>query len=121
VGEIREKAAGPLRDRERKAARLNAVAKLIAEGADIPPAEPEMRTRGFGSTAVEEFDESKRCTPEDAAAILEEFGLSSGMAKSLKRHLGSPRRPTRADYIAMGVDPAILDRKRPSDSESLPC
>lgn len=54
------------------------------------------------------FDESTRCTPEQAAAILEEFGIKGEQAKSLKAHLGPPRKPTREDYLALGVDPANL-------------
>jgi hypothetical protein len=48
------------------------------------------------------------CTPEAAAAILAEMGLSSAAEQTVKRYLGAPRRPTRADYIAMGVYPADL-------------
>lgn len=49
------------------------------------------------------------CTPEQAAAIMEEFGLRSETRETIRRHLGPPRKPTRQDYIDMGVDPAVLD------------
>lgn len=116
VGEIREKAMEPMRTMERTAARLNRVAKLIEEGADIPPAEPE---KSWDWRNQQEVVEPNRCTPEEAAAILAEFGLKGSTAESLTRHLGAPRKPTRADYIAMGVDPATLDRT--DSSENMPC
>lgn len=50
------------------------------------------------------------CTPEEAARIMTELGLSSTAEETVKRHLGPPRVPTREDYIAMGVDPAVLSR-----------
>lgn len=50
----------------------------------------------------------ERCTPEEAAAILAKYGLSSAAEERVKRRLGRLRMPTRADYIAMGVDPAVL-------------
>lgn len=50
----------------------------------------------------------ERCTEEQAAAIMEEFGLKSESKSKLRQHLGPPRNPTREDYIAMGVDPADI-------------
>lgn len=50
------------------------------------------------------------CSPEQAAAIMDEYGLGTESRQTLKRHIGPPRKPTREDYIAMGVDPALLDR-----------
>ncbi len=41
------------------------------------------------------FNDADRCTPDQAAAILEEFGIRGERAKSLKAHLGPPRNPTR--------------------------
>jgi hypothetical protein len=40
--------------------------------------------------AEREFDESTRCTPEQAAAIIAELGLRSDAAEMASRHLGSP-------------------------------
>lgn len=54
------------------------------------------------------FRDEDRCTPEQAAAILAEFGIKGEQAKKLTNHLGPPRNPTREDYIAMGVDPNNL-------------
>jgi hypothetical protein len=48
------------------------------------------------------------CTPEAAAAILAEMGLSSAAEQTVKRCFGTPRWPTKADYIALGVDPSVL-------------
>ena len=47
------------------------------------------------------------CRPEEARAIMDEVGIPEMDAP--KRTLGPLRKPTRADYIALGVDPAILD------------
>jgi hypothetical protein len=45
--------------------------------------------------------------PEVTAAIKAEFGLGTSEV-SETRHIGTPKMPTRADYIALGVDPANL-------------
>lgn len=120
VGEIREKAAEPLRKLERTAARLRRVAMLIEEGVDVPAAEhPEARP---WNRPIPDFDETQRCTPEQAASVLSEFGLRSGVLNKVAANLGPRRLPTRADYIAMGVDPAFLDRSRTSsESSEMPC
>jgi len=48
------------------------------------------------------------CTPEAAAKIMAEYGISSDSLPKTMRHLGRPKMPTREDYIAMGVDPASI-------------
>lgn len=49
-------------------------------------------------------------TPEQARAICQEEGLPMPkMPSSAPRPKGPARMPTRADYIAMGVDPAVFD------------
>ncbi len=49
------------------------------------------------------------CTPEQAKAILAELAFGTPSAASqLKRHDGPAKSPTRADYIALGVDPGVL-------------
>lgn len=65
----------------------------FARGRCLAPPEPE-------------FD---ACTPEETAQIMAEYGLKTETRAMLRQHLGPPRKPTRADYIALGVDPAILD------------
>lgn len=56
------------------------------------------------------FDERERVTPEQIAEIKAEFGLSTNPYPEQPKPLGTtPRMPTRADYIAMGVDPSVLD------------
>jgi hypothetical protein len=51
------------------------------------------------------------CTPEQAAAIMDEFPqLKAETRAGLTKHLGPPRNPTRADYLAMGVDPEVLGK-----------
>lgn len=50
-------------------------------------------------------------TPEQMAAIKAEFGLATNPYPDAPKPVGvAPRMPTRADYIAMGVDASILDR-----------
>lgn len=69
------------------------------------------RLRELAKASDEAFDESDCCTPEQAAEIIEEMGLTGAAAATARHYLGPPRKPTRADYIALGVDPDILDRK----------
>jgi hypothetical protein len=67
------------------------------------------RLKQLAKASDEAFDESTRCTPEAAAEIMEELGLRTETRAQLRQHLGPPRKPTRQDYIALGVDPATLD------------
>lgn len=108
VAEIRERAEPIVARRRKEAARLDAWARLIASGADIPPAP---RVQPVWSAGPQPFDESTRCTPEQAAAIMAEMGLKSETRELLRQFSGPPRKPTRADYIALGVDPAVLDQE----------
>lgn len=56
------------------------------------------------------FDESERATPEQIAAIKAEVGLTTNPYPEQQKPVGvAPRVPTRADYIAMGIDPTVLD------------
>lgn len=99
--EIRQRAEAETSKRRRIAAQLDAMRRYMESGQPIPEPrrweEPPPR-------------EETPCTPEQAAAIMEELGLKSETRAQLRAHLGPPRKPTREDYIAMGVDPAILDR-----------
>lgn len=52
--------------------------------------------------------EADVCTPEQAAAIMAEFGLSSAMQETVKRHLGPPTMPPKEFYLEMGVEPSVL-------------
>jgi hypothetical protein len=105
VGEIRERADSALRLRQRVASRLQQVADLIASGVDVPAADP---VKSWMSPPEPAFREQDRCSPEDAAQILSELGISSTAAATAKRHLGPLGKPTREDYIALGVDPSSL-------------
>lgn len=80
--------------------------------------EPLMRQRGRRAVRLDDmanasdnvFDEGQRVTPEQIAEIKAEFGLSTNPYPEQPKPLGTtPRMPTRADYIAMGVDPSVLD------------
>lgn len=98
--EIRERADPEVTKRRRIAAQLDAMRRYIESGQPIPdkpkwdhPKEPEQIIP---------------CTEAEAAAIMAEFGLNDRSRAVLRPHLGPPRKPTREDYIAMGVDPATL-------------
>jgi len=47
-------------------------------------------------------------TPEAAAAIIDEFNLRPESTARIVRHEGPPKMPTRADYLAMGIDPDAI-------------
>lgn len=53
-----------------------------------------------------------RCTGQEAAEIIDKEcpWVRQGQEAPVKVHRGPPRMPTRADYIALGVDPAVLDQ-----------
>jgi hypothetical protein len=50
------------------------------------------------------------CTPEQAAEIMAEMGLSSEAKETARKALGPRRTPTRQDYLDMGVAPDVLDQ-----------
>jgi len=81
-------------------------------------ANPMMAQRAIRAHRLEEmarasdevFDESTRCTPEEAAAIKAEFGLVTNPYPEQPKPVGTkPRMPTRDDYLALGVDPSVLN------------
>lgn len=115
VGEIREKAATPLKTRERRAARLRNLANLIAEGVEIPDWQPP----AF-ATPTPAFREEDRCTPEEAAAILKEFGIKSSLGDHLANYLKPEQPKSRADHIAAGREPPPLRPTPPSSWEMMP-
>lgn len=43
------------------------------------------------------------CTPEQAAKIMDEVGLTRQAQATVRRHLGPPRNPTVEDYVEMGL------------------
>lgn len=56
-----------------------------------------------------------RCTPDEARAIMAAHGIAPGADPTRPTRMsggtGIPgRRPSRADYLRMGVDPAVLDQ-----------
>lgn len=114
VSELRELADPKADRRRRELARLDAIERLIASGADVPPAAPV--SRQWPPQEPEPWDEAKRCTPEQAAAIMAEFGLKAETRETLRRHLGPPRMPTAADYAALGVDPADIPNQEMRDA-----
>lgn len=99
VGQIRAIAEPMLATRERQARRLDALVGLIE---DSPP-------RSAGRAPDPVFDPTTRCTPEEAAKIMAEFGIRGLVAEHRKvydpssklRRPDPARKPTEADYIAM--------------------
>lgn len=132
VADIRECTERHMTRRRVDLARLEAIERLIAsgDGDHIQPAPPFFDD---WRQAPDTWDESKRCTPEQARAILEDYPHLRGPIRDSLRNVADPgrpdraeaprahigadviqqsetaRKPTRADYIALGVDPAILD------------
>jgi hypothetical protein len=49
-------------------------------------------------------------TPAQIAEIKAEVGLVTQPYQERPKPMGAPRMPTRADYLAMGVDPSVLDK-----------
>lgn len=105
VAELREMVDPKVARLRRDASRLDAIARLIASGADVPAARAPIDE--WKNPAPVEAVEP--CTPEQAAEIMSEFGLSSAAKEMVRTALGPPRKPTREDYLALGVDPATLD------------
>ena len=116
VAEIRERADPTMTQRRKDASRLDAMARLIASGAPIPelaaPAPPKPRAPDQPMTAAQ---------AEEMNAILGRIGAATryrpdGSRYETETSKGSTERPrplrapTRNDYIALGVDPAILDQ-----------
>lgn len=88
AGEIRSFTEPMMRQRAARAFRLG----LMAEASD------------------KVFDETERVTPEQIAAIKAEVGLMTNPYPEQPKPTGSTRRmPTRADYLALGVSPDVLD------------
>lgn len=114
VGEIREKAAARLQKEERRAARLARHAKLIAEGVTIPDYQPPRPT---WSDEPEKRDEPN-CTPEQAAAILKEFGLPSTFSAAAYLKPEPPK--SRADLIAEGITPPPIRADKPDPYAMMP-
>lgn len=109
VGEIREKASARLAKEERRAARLAGYAKLIAEGVEIPEwvaPPPPM----WGDPQPEP---EPNCTPEEAAAILKEYGLPSSYGQKLASYLNPERSRTRAELLADGICPPPINPEKP--------
>ena len=113
VGEIREKASDTLQKREREAARLNRLANLIAEGVEIPEYIPPEPIDWALPTAERR---EPNVTPEEAAAILEEFGLKSSMGSKLAGMLKPAQPKSRNEMIAEGREPPPIN---PDENEGI--
>jgi hypothetical protein len=97
VAEIRAKAEPLLARKRRLAARLAAMADVIATGVEILPAAPS----GRPWAATSEWVERERCTPEQVAAVLAEFPQFRGPAREVLERIADPEkqsRDERAEY-----------------------
>lgn len=92
VGEIRVIADPMFGERQKSTARLEALVRLDQEG-------------GRQEKSEEPFEP---CTPQQAQAAREEFGIKYGDEPRRPKYDKPPRNPTREDYIALGVDPITL-------------
>lgn len=119
VGEIRERASAALQKQERRAARLNRLAKLIEDGAEIPDWEPPTRWGLNGPEPVPAVPEPI-CTPEQAAAILKEYGLPSSYGEKLAGYLKPEPHKSRAEWVAEGKEPPPIVPTTP-DTWTMPC
>lgn len=66
------------------------------------------RLEEMAKAADDVFDPADRCTEEQAAAIMEEFGFKSESVTANRKHWGPARNPTREDYLALGVSPDVI-------------
>lgn len=117
VAEIRE-IADPLLDRRRKQARRSqAMVHYLESGQPIPklssaaPA-PIARDEPLTAEQIERANSilaSARVTTRfrDDGEIVQVDTPKAAVTRTIT---GPPRQPTRADYIALGIDPAVLDR-----------
>lgn len=111
IGEIRDKAAEPLRRAEREAAHLRRLALLIREGVTIPDWVQPSTLR------LDPEPEKKIVTPEERRAILAEYGL--GENGSLASLLNPERPKTRAEWIAEGKEPPPIKTDPESDGRQI--
>lgn len=65
------------------------------------------RLREMAEAADEMFDPADRCSSEDAAAIMAEFGLRSESPAEQRRHLGPPRNPTAEELAQIAREMGI--------------
>lgn len=114
VGEIREKAATDLHRKEAHAARLRLLAKLIAEGVEIPDwvAPPHYKRP--------EPEPVWNPAPGEIAAILAEHGLSGSLGEKVAGFLKPEPPMSRADMIAAGRVPPPINPDKP-DPYAMAC
>lgn len=106
VGEIREKIAAPLQRAELEAANLRRLATAIADGVEIPEYEEPKHLHLSGEPIPPKPAEV--CSPQAARAILEEFGLRGPAADKLAATLDAERPKSRAEMIAAGEVPPLI-------------
>ncbi len=117
VAEIRLIADPEMEERRQQASRLDAMARLIASGTAIPdlrrPPSPEPPAKPSVPMTDAEAEEMN--------SILARIGALTRYRPDGSRYevadkqtarstLGPLRKPTRQDYLDMGVDPAVLDK-----------
>lgn len=105
VAEIMAVAEPLFTERKGHARRLRIMAdRLAGKVPDPAPAERQARL----------------CRPDEAESILREHGLLEAVRErqEVRQPLGPLRKPTRQDYLDMGVNPAVLDSLSDSDGSA---
>lgn len=119
VAEIRELVDPVMDDRREKRSRLDAMRRYLESGqpigqlAQIEPKRNVMDRRGAPMTAEETEEMNGILAGLGACTRYREDGSRYEVSKSTVRRNRTfddrPQMPTREDYIAWGVDPAVLD------------
>lgn len=114
--EIREKAEVLVGQRRRMVSQLEAMVRYVDSGQTVPDIaprhEPETQRRQDQPMTPDQVEKWNEIMAKAGALTrYKPDGSRYEVAKDGKteRHRGPPRKPTRQDYIALGVDPSILD------------
>lgn len=113
VAEIRERADPIMDHRRRQVARLDAMARYLRSGQTIPrlkPPEPPKKP-GDPMTAAEIAETNARLERLGATTRYREDGTRYQVEPKARGVARELRKPTRQDYIEMGVDPAYFEGK----------
>jgi len=128
VSEIRAIADKELNKRRRVFARLDAMGRYMESGKPIP-AQKALEADAKPTVMDRRGERMNEAETAELNTILENLGACtryrpdgsryevSKRTPQLVKH-GEPQRPTRADYIAWGVDPEVLDRIEDAKHES---
>jgi hypothetical protein len=114
VAEIRERADGPMQRRRALASRLDAMSRRLSSGdpiPDLPKSEPPKPREPEKPMTAAEAEEFNRIMAKVGALTRyrpdgKRYEVDTTQQRAAAR--GPRRKPTRQDYIDLGVDPATL-------------